>query len=359
MSDADTTDQSQKTEPPTPKKLEEARRRGQVAMSREVSNWMMLFAGTVVILTFAPTVMRGMALTLRTFLEQAHALPTTPGGIGAMVRAVLGELWVLLALPLAVLVLAAIAGPFLQIGPVFSTSTLEPKLEKISPVKGFSRLFSLRSMAEFVKGVLKLAIIGTVGFLLMFPFYKTVDHMVGLSMPMLVWEMNTLVLRLLGGVLAVLAVMAILDLMYQRYEHMKKLRMSRQEIRDEFRQTEGDPHVKARLRELRAKKAQQRMLQAVPEASVVITNPTHYAVALKYEEAEMAAPVLVAKGADAVAARIKETAEEHDIPIVENPTLARILYDTVELDDMIPPDHYKAVAEVISYVFRLKGRTIH
>ena len=153
-----------------------------------------------------------------------------------------------------------------------------------------------------------------------------------------------------------LAVLAAADVLYQRNEHLKKMRMTRQELRDEYKQSEGDPHVKAKLRQLRSEKARQRMMQAVPSATVVITNPTHYAVALKYMPEEMEAPVCVAKGMDAIALRIREVAQENGIVLYENKPLARILYDTVEIDDMVPPEHYKAVAEIISFVFKLKGR---
>jgi len=165
-----------------------------------------------------------------------------------------------------------------------------------------------------------------------------------------------LIVRLMVGVLVIMLVVAVIDVMFQRFEHYKKMRMTKQELKDEYKQTEGDPHVKARLRQLRSERARQRMMQAVPEADVVITNPTHYSVALKYDPDEMEAPLCVAKGVDAVALRIREVAKEHDIELYENPPLARTLFDTVDIDETIPTEHYQAVAEVISYVFKRKGR---
>ena len=179
--------------------------------------------------------------------------------------------------------------------------------------------------------------------------------MIGLPLPLMMEELSSLVLRLMSGILVVLLVVAVIDLIYQRYEHYKKMRMTKQELKDEYKQTEGDPQVRAKLRQLRQEKARARMMQAVPEADVVITNPTHYSLALKYDPDERDAPVLVAKGIDEVAMRIREVAKEHDIPLFENKPLARVLYDTVELDEMIPPEHYQAVAEVISYIFKLRG----
>lgn len=168
--------------------------------------------------------------------------------------------------------------------------------------------------------------------------------------------MKTLVVRLMVGILVVLLVIAVIDLLYQRFEHYKRMRMTKQELKDEYKQTEGDPHIKARLRQLRTERARQRMIQAVPRADVVITNPTHYSIALEYKPETMEAPVCIAKGLDNVALRIREVAKEHNIVLFENPPLARVLYDTVDIDETIPSEHYKAVAEVISYVFKLRGR---
>ena len=212
---------------------------------------------------------------------------------------------------------------------------------------------------EFLKSLLKMAVISAVMLILMMPFYGGIEHLVGLPIPLALYELHSLIARLLVGVISVLTVIAIMDYIYQRMEHQKKLRMSKQEIKDEFKQTEGDPMVKAKLAELRQIRARTRMMAAVPEADVVITNPTHYAIALKYDPAQMDAPVLVAKGVDDVALRIKDLAKEHNVTIVENPPLARGLFDAMEIDDMIPGEFFKAVAEVISYVFRLKGKKMN
>ena len=197
---------------------------------------------------------------------------------------------------------------------------------------------------------------GTVVTLLLMPHMEQIYQMQTLSMTDLMIVIQDLSVRLLLGVLAIMTVIAAVDFLYQRFEFLKSMRMTRQEIRDELKQTEGDPMVKGRLRQIRMERARRRMMANVPKADVVITNPTHFAVALSYKPAEMAAPRLVAKGADLIAARIREVAEEHDVPIVENPPVARGLFAAVDLDQEIPADHYRAVAEIISYVFRLKGR---
>jgi flagellar biosynthetic protein FlhB len=356
MSDNEQADDSQKTEEPTPKKLEESRKKGQVALSREVNNWVMLFTATIVVLAIGPYSLSALKNHLQTYIAKAHLMPSVPGGFGFVLGESFWQVVAILALPLLILMIAAFLAPFLQIGPLFAPNVIKPDVSKISPMQGFKRLFSLRSIMEFVKGILKIGIIGAVGVILLYPFYAGVDHMVGLPVPTMMDELQRLVIRMMTGILVVLMVVAVVDLVYQRYEHYKKMRMTKQELKDEYKQTEGDPHVRAKLRQLRQEKARARMMQAVPQADVVITNPTHYSLALKYDPEEMDAPVLLAKGIDEVAMRIREVAKENDIPLYENKPLARVLYDTVEIDQMIPPDHYQAVAEVISYVFQLKGK---
>ncbi len=353
---SDEEDDSSKTEDPTPKKLEEARKKGQVAISREINNWVMLFAGTLVVIAMGPSMMNDLLTLMRTYIERADDLPPVPGGMQFVVVEALKETLMIIILPLLFLVMAAFVGPFLQVGPLFAGEIIKMDISKISPVKGWSRLFSMKSIAEFVKGILKLAIVSIVGLIILKPFFGSIEHMVGLPIPAALEEMRVLVLRMMIGILVVLFIIAVIDLLYQRYEHNKKMRMTKQELKDEYRQSEGDPHVKAKLRQLRQQKAQARMMQAVPTADVVITNPTHYSVALKYDPEKNDAPIVVAKGVNELAMRIRETAREHDVMILPNPPLARVLFDTVEVDDSVPPEHYKAVAEIISYVFKLKGK---
>lgn len=353
---SDEEDNSSKTEDPTPKKLEEARKKGQVAISREINNWVMLLAGTLVVLAMGPGMMSDLTVLMRTYIERAHDMPQMPGGIQFAVFEAFLDVLKIVALPLLFLIAAAFVGPFVQVGPLFAPEIIKMDVSKISPMKGFSRLFSMKSIMEFVKGLLKLAIVSIVGFLILKPFFATMDHMVGMPIPLMMDETKGLVTRLLIGLLVVIFIIAVIDLIYQRYEHMKKMRMTKQELKDEYRQSEGDPHVKAKLRQLRQEKARARMMQAVPSSDVVITNPTHYSVALKYDPDKNDAPIVVAKGVDDLAMRIREVARENDVIILPNPPLARVLFDTVELDEAVPPAQYKAVAEIISYVFRLKGK---
>ncbi len=352
----DQTDDSQKTEEPTPKKLEESRKRGQIAMSREVNNWVMLFAGTIFIVAFVGPMMSQLASMLRVYIEFSHALPGMPGGLGVVLGEGVKKVMGILLPPLLLFMFAAFAAPFLQIGPLFAPEVIKPDWSKVSIKKGFGRLFSMRSVVELLKGIVKIGVIGMIATIIIYPYFYGFEHFVNISIAAVMIELRALVIKMMVGVLIVLMVIAMMDLLYQRYEYNKKMRMSRQEIKDEYKQAEGDPHVKAKLRQLRAQKAQQRMMQAVPEADVIITNPTHYSIALKYDPDEMPAPIVIAMGVDETAMRIREVAKKHDIILYENKPLARALYDVAVIDEIIPMEHFKAVAEIISYVFKLKGR---
>ncbi len=349
-------DDTEKTEQPTQKRLDEARRKGQVASSREVNHWFMILGGAVWLAMFAPATLEGAVLALLRFVEQPHLIRVDAGGMREIGLDLLGRVGLLLAVPFGLFLAAAIAGGLLQHGFLLSAQAIKPKLSKLSPVAGLKRQFSLRALAEFGKGLLKLAVVGTVGTLLLIPEFERLELSVGLEMPALLRLVDGLAGRLLVAVLAVMTVVAAADFLYQKYEHIKQLRMSRQELKEEFKQTEGDPTIKQRLRQIRMERSRRRMLAAVPTADVVITNPTHFAVALKYDPERMSAPRLVAKGADHLAARIREVARENGVPLVENPPLARALHAGVELDQEIPAEHYRAVAEIISYVWKLKGR---
>jgi flagellar biosynthetic protein FlhB len=316
----------------------------------------MLFTGTLIIAAMSPYIFLSLSELLKAYVERSYAFPALPGGMRILLGEGFKNIMMILALPLVILMLAAFLSPFVQVGPLFAPEAVKPDLGKISPIKGFKRLFSMRSLMEFFKGILKISAIAVVGTVIIYPYFDKFEHFIGLPVPAFMAELKSLVVRMMIGVLVVLIVIAVIDLIYQRYEHHKKMRMTRQEVKDEYKQTEGDPHVKSKLRQLRMERARQRMMQAVPQADVVITNPTHYSIALKYDPETMEAPLCLAKGIDEVALRIREVAKQHEIILYENKPLARSLYDTVEIDETIPVEHYKAVAEVISFVFKQKGK---
>jgi flagellar biosynthetic protein FlhB len=352
----DSTDESQKTEEPTARRLEEARKRGQVVVSREINTWVLLFAATVLIVMAGPGIMSDMAAQLRVFIASPDAIPLDGKGLHDTLQDLVVTVMKDLAVPFLVLAFAGAISGLVQTGIVFSAESLKPDLSKVSIRRGIERLFSGKSMAELAKGFVKLGVVSVAGTMALLPYFGGVEHFVGLDLGQALFDLQTMFLRMMIAALTVLFVLSILDYLYQRHVFMKSMRMSKQELKEEFKQTEGDPHVKAQLKRLREKKARQRMMQAVPEADVVITNPTHYAVALKYDSGVMQAPTMLAKGVDAVAENIKKVAKEHKVPVVENAPLARALFDSMQIDQVIPQEHWKAVAEVISYVFKLKGK---
>jgi flagellar biosynthetic protein FlhB len=353
----DSQDDTQKTEEPTPRRIEQAREKGQVAKSQEVNHWFMILAAAMMIGVFGATFAGGVVDSLYKFIARPHSIQVDGSGeLQELMSETFSQLGMAVLMPVAVVMLAAFIAGIIQNGFVFSTETIMPKLSKLSLGKGLKRLFSTRSVVEFVKGILKICIVASVIALLLWPEREIIFVVTSMDVVQFMGTLQALAVRVLVGVLAIMTVIAAIDFLYQKQQHTKELRMSKQELKDEFKQSEGDPMIKARLRQIRTERARRRMMAAVPEADVVVTNPTHYAVALKYDHEAMDAPVLVAKGADQVAFRIREVAEEHGIPVVENPPIARALYDNVDLDQAIPADHYKAVAEIIGYVMRLKGK---
>jgi flagellar biosynthesis protein FlhB len=352
---SDDQDDSQKTEDPTARKLEDALKKGQVPKSQEVSNWFMISAGTIIIAVFAPGMMAGVRNTLYKFLEQPHAILMDPQSVFDTGISVVSDItWVLLV-PVILLIAAALASSLVQHPLVFTTEKMKPKLNKISIIKGAKQKFSLRQLVDFFKNIAKVSLVATVAVYLIWPEKSTLPQLINIDLMGVLQQIHKHLLTLLGGVVAIMFVIAGADYAYQQYEHNKSLKMSRQDIKDEQKDSDGDPKIKQRLRAIRMERARQRMMTAVPDATVVITNPTHFAVAMKYVDGGLEAPKVVAKGSDNVAMRIREVAEENNVPIVENPPLARALFATVNIDDEIPVEHYKAVAEVIGYVMNLKG----
>jgi flagellar biosynthetic protein FlhB len=351
---ADEQDDTEKSEDPTQKRLDEALERGDVVKSQEVNTWFVLGAATLILLSFSGEMGTGVSAALRGLLGQAHNIPVDGRGLLHTMQSLGRATIAAVAVPLALLALAAIAGNMIQHRLVWSAESLKPKLSKISPGAGFKRLFSKLALVNFVKGLIKLALIGAIMTVILWPKRDQLDGLVSMDPAIVLTLTRSMSLEMLGVVVAVLAIVAAADYLYQYRTWYARQKMSMRELKEEFKQTEGDPAIKAKIRQLRATRMKKRMMAEVPKASVVITNPTHYAVALQYDRG-MNAPVCLAKGIDNIALKIREVAAAHSIPVVENPPLARALHATVEVDEEVPPEHYKAVAEVIGYVMRLKG----
>jgi flagellar biosynthetic protein FlhB len=348
-------DESQQTEEPTAKRLEQAREQGDVIKSMEVTGFVVLAGSTLALAMLGKQTMVGLAGLLTMFLEQPDQLAVDGAGLSLLMHHLLVRVGIVLAPLFGVFALAAIAGHVLQSLPGFTPSKLAPDFSKVSPMAGFKRLFGLDGWMNLVKGLAKIAIVGIAVWTQLWPARGMLSLILDQSPGGLIADMGYLLFKVLIAALSALAVIAAADYFLQRMQFMKRNRMSKQEIKEEFRQNEGDPHVKAKIRQLRQERSRQRMMARVPEATVVLMNPTHYAVALQYKSGEMAAPICVAKGVDALALRIRAVAEDNDVPVIENPPLARALHASVELDEPVPPEHYKAVAQVIGYVMRLQG----
>lgn len=353
---AESGDDAEKTEEPSHKKLEDAHDRGDVAKSQEVNTWFVLLASTLVMAMFAD----GMAARLTEgfvgFLGTPHQIRLDPARMYDIAVKTGLTILAAIALPLVVLALAAVAGNLVQHRLVLSLDPIKPKLSKISPLAGAKRLFSTTSLVNFFKGLAKLAVVGGFIFAVVWPQRGELAALISTDTVALLPLVKLLAIKVMVAVLLVMGVVAAADYAYQRSQWMQKQRMTVKELRDEYKQLEGDPAVRAKLRQIRVERGRKRMMASMPQASVVVTNPTHYAVALKYESG-MNAPVCLAKGVDAVALRIRAFADEHAIPIVENPPLARALHASVEIDAEIPTEHYKAVAQIIGYVMQLRRKS--
>jgi flagellar biosynthetic protein FlhB len=344
---------SDRTEDPTQKRLDEALERGDVVKSQEVSTWFVIGGGTLMLAAFSGQMSGGLTTTFRGLIANAYQIPVDGRGLISIAGRIEREVLAAVAVPLAVLVLAALAGNVIQHRLVWSADSLKPKFSKISPLAGLKRMFSSQAIANFIKGLVKLGVLGSVMVALLWPQRHRLEGLVQTDILGTLMITRSLSLDLLAVVVAILFLVAAADYLFQYRQWFERQKMSLREMKDEFKQTEGDPLVKGKIRQLRQARMRRRMMAAVPKASVIITNPTHYAIALQYERG-MEAPICVAKGTDAVALKIREVAGVHSIPIVENPPLARALHATVEIDQEIPPEHYKAVAEIIGYVMKLR-----
>lgn len=345
----------EKTEQATPKRKEEAREKGQVAKSREVSSAAILIGGLVYFwLGAAPMMEKIMGVMKKNFAAAATTTlseETTPFILTGLIYDLFS-----IVLPLFLLAtFVALMVNLVQTGFVFSGEPLIPKWERIDPIKNLKRLFSLQALVELVKNLIKVVVIGITLWLTMRSEISTVPGIVAWSVPDIVAYVGKVAFRIIASTCWILIVLAVLDFLYQHWEHMKSLKMTKQEVKEEYKQLEGDPLVKGRIRRIQREMARRRMMAAVPKADVVITNPTHYAIALRYEQESMAAPMVVAKGADYVAEKIKEIARQHHVPIVENREVAQMLFKLTEVGEAIPETLYRAVAEILAYVYRIKN----
>lgn len=352
---AENEDGAEKTESATPKRLDEARQKGQIPRSRDLSAAAVLMTGGVALSSLGGQVGGELYGMMRRGLTLTREQSVDPTQLGPILSATAWDGLMAVVPVLGLLLLAALLAPLVLGGWSFSTESLMPQFNRLNPLAGIKRMFSMRSVVELMKALAKFGIVAVVAVLVLWkntpallalgrePTTQAIVHAVQLS--------GTGLILISAGMLLI----AGFDVPYQLWQHAKQLKMTREEVRREMKESEGSPEVKGRIRELQQQMARQRMMQDVPKADVIVTNPTHFAVALRYDEKRMRAPVVVAKGADLIAARIREIASEHSVPIFEAPPLARVLYKNVDIGGEVPATVYVAVAQVLSYIFQLRA----
>ncbi|MGD6958658.1 flagellar biosynthesis protein FlhB [Rossellomorea aquimaris] len=346
----------EKTEKATPKKRDDARKKGQTAKSQDVNTAIILLA-VFLFLTFSASYIGNIVFDLfnQTFQEYM-LMELTENTVQVITMDIMKEIALLLGPIMLVALLAGLFSNYIQVGVMFTTKPLEPKLEKIDPIKGFKRIFSLRAIVELLKSILKISFVGAITFVIL---WMNIDQVLSLSFKSVGDSLATMAsLTVQMGIAASLALLflSLFDFLYQKYDFEKNIRMSKQDLKDEHKNIEGDPLIKSKIKQRQREMAMRRMMQEVPEADVVITNPTHFAIVLKYDENKMDAPYVVAKGVDYLAQKIKYIANENDVVMVENRPLARSLYDSAEIGDAVPEEFFKAVAEILAYVYRIKNQ---
>jgi flagellar biosynthesis protein FlhB len=348
-------DSEERSYEPTQKRLDQAYKKGDVVKSAEINTWFVLFGLALGVMITAVPATHALTKALTPFLAHGYQLSLDQTGFMPMGRQTFIAILAALALPLGFAVILALLGAFGQGRMVWTTEPLAPKFSRLSPMAGFKRIFGAQSWIQFIKGLVKIVIIGALCVGILWSEHDRLESMSRMDVLMILPVTQKLAIKLLIGVLALFSVVAALDYIYQRMSWLKRNRMTQKEIKEEYKESEGNPEIKAKIKQIRYARSRKRMMANVPTATVVITNPTHFAVALKYE-AGMQAPVCVAKGVDSLALRIRTLATENRVAIVENRPLARALHASAEIDEEIPVEHYKAVAEVVGYITRLKRR---
>jgi flagellar biosynthesis protein FlhB len=346
----------EKTEKATPKKRDDARKKGQTAKSQDVNTAIILLA-VFLFLTFGASYIGNIVFDLfRHSFQEYMLMELTENTVQVITLDLMKELALLLGPIMLVAMLAGIVSNYIQVGVMFTTKPLEPKLEKIDPIKGFKRIFSMRAIVELLKSILKISFIGAITFVIL---WMNIEEVLSLSFKSVGDSLVTMAkLAVQMGIAASFALLflSVFDYLYQKYDFEKNIRMSKQDLKDEHKNIEGDPLIKSKIKQRQREMAMRRMMQEVPQADVVITNPTHFAIALKYDESKRDAPYVVAKGVDYLAQKIKYIAKENEVVMVENRPLARSLYDAAEIGDTVPEEFFKAVAEILAYVYRIKNK---
>ncbi|MCD8510268.1 MAG: flagellar biosynthesis protein FlhB [Bacillus sp. (in: Bacteria)] len=349
---------AEKTEKATPQKRQEKRRKGEVAKSAEVPSAMIMFGGVIVIYFLGGWMLEQFMIIFRLNYTQYIGWNLTPQLISTLFEQMAMQGIKIVAPVMVIAVVFGFIGNYIQIGPIFTTEPLKIKLERINPIQGAKRIFSIRALVELTKSLMKVAIISTAAFGVLWSKREELHLLSQQTINESITFIGLLMFQMALTAIIVLLILAVFDYIYQKYEFEKGIRMSKHDIKDEFKKTEGDPLIKSRIKEKQRQMSMNRMIQELPNADVLITNPTHYAVAIKYDPETMDAPMVIAMGKDYIALKIKEKARDLEIMIMENKPLAQALYHQVDVGDSVPEDLFMAVAEVLAYVYRLKGKSI-
>jgi len=345
-----------KTEKPTGKRLSDSRKKGSVAKSQDLCSAISLLTGTVGLMIFGPGMVEMMNTSFVTIITHMSEIQLTTDSLPGLLAISLKFFLQLLGPFLLTLMIFGIASHILQTGWVFADEALQPKLSNLSPLNGLKRIFSSRGAVELLKGIIKIVIVGWVGYVTVKGFIPNMIPLMDEEVGQLIAAIGHFALKLALRLTLAFAILAILDFAFQKWKYIKDLMMTKQEIKEEFRSMEGDPQIKGKIRQLQLKTSLNLMIKKIPEADVVLANPIHLAVALKYDHATMSAPQVIAKGKRKVAERIKEIARLNGIPVIEEPQLARALYKAAEVGQEVPYDLFQAVAEVLAMVYRLKNK---
>ncbi len=349
-------DSGEKTEEATPKKKKDAKEKGQVIKSKELTSAIVLLTTTIVILIVSEFAVNKLKETIILYLHYyPNFVLNNQSFKGILINSFIRIMMIFLPIAIPIMIIGVVAN-VAQTGKVLTTETLKPKLEKINPISGFKRMFSIKALVDLIKNIIIVTIVGYVGYGFVKDNYYSIINYNNFKVDVIVTEVSKLIISIFSKVSMVLIAIGVMDYVYQRYQYNKDLKMTKQEVKEEFKQQEGDPLVKSKIRQKQRDMAMRRMMQSIPDATVVITNPTHIAIALKYEENSGKAPIVVAKGSDNIAVKIKEIAIENKVPIIENKPLARLMFSKVELDEEVPYDMYQAVAEILVLVVKASSK---
>lgn len=345
-----------KTEDPTPHKLDDSKKKGQVAKSKEVSSAIVLLTATIILMTLGEYAVNSLKQNIVEIFTNYLNLELSLDSVQSIILTILWR-FAIVFLPMVVpIMIMGVGANVLQTGYINSTDPIKPKLSKLNPISGFKKIFSMRTIMELFKDIAIISVVGSVGYKFLKNNFRKVLSMNSLKFPIIITTFLKLAAEVFFRITIIMLSIAIIDFVYQRYQFKKDMKMSKQEVKEEFKQMEGDPQIKGKIKQKQREMATSRMMQGVPDASVVITNPTHIAVALRYKEGQDTSPILLAKGSGHIAIKIKEIAKEEDIPIIENKPLARLIFKEVELENEIPSEMYQAVAEILALVYKLKKR---